>query len=392
VERIGAEDDFFALGGPSLLAAQVVARLREDLGIDLPLTGAVRGADRRPVGVGRRGAAGGGGRRGAVGRGAPGGRRPLAPDGDLMTPETETKAGAETETAAAEPRARLSPEQQRALIERRRRRAASPATEAIPPRPRDGGPIPLSLAQGRLWFLERLHPGSPVYNLPVAIRLEGRLDTAALERALGELVRRHEALRTVFAEVDGRPVQVVQEAGGFSLPTARVRPTKAGKETEDQDASVRLLAQKEARRPFDLAAGPLVRGVLLRLAPRHHVLLLTMHHLVFDGWSRGIFFRELDALYAAFAEDGSATPVPEPPLQYGDFAVWQRGHLDGPALDGQIAWWRDAWLAPSPCRSSPTGPTRRGGRTAGHASRSACRGRWSTRSPPSAGPKGRPSS
>ncbi|HYO29979.1 MAG TPA: amino acid adenylation domain-containing protein, partial [Thermomicrobiales bacterium] len=257
-----------------------------------------------------------------------------------MTPETETKAGVETETTAAEPRSRLSPEQQRALIERRRRRAASPATEAIPPRPRDGGPIPLSLAQGRLWFLEHLHPGSPVYNLPVAIRLEGRLDTAALERALGELVRRHEALRTVFAEVDGRPVQVVQEAGGFSLPTARVRPTKAGKETEDQDASVRLLAQKEARRPFDLAAGPLVRGVLLRLAPRHHVLLLTMHHLVFDGWSRGIFFRELDALYAAFAEDGSATPVPEPPLQYGDFAVWQRGHLDGPALDGQIAWWR----------------------------------------------------
>ncbi|HEU4559522.1 MAG TPA: condensation domain-containing protein, partial [Longimicrobium sp.] len=187
---------------------------------------------------------------------------------------------------------KLSPERQ-ALLQRILRQKAAEAREpdAIHPRGSDA-PAPLSFAQERLWFLDRLEPGSAAYNIPAALRLTGALDGRALERALGEIVRRHEALRTVFADADGSPVQVIEPFGGLALP---VEDLSALGEA-DREAAVARRTADEARRPFDLSAGPLFRAALLRLGEEEHVLLLSMHHIVSDGWSMGVFFRELSAL------------------------------------------------------------------------------------------------
>ncbi|HST59228.1 MAG TPA: condensation domain-containing protein, partial [Longimicrobium sp.] len=146
---------------------------------------------------------------------------------------------------------------------------------------------PTSFSQERLWFIDRLEPGGTVYNLSVARRLEGALDGAALERALGEIVRRHEALRTVFGEVDGSPVQVIASFGGFALPVEDLSELSDA----DREAAVQRRAGDEVRRPFDLSAGPLFRAALLRLGAEDRVLLLSMHHIVSDGWSMGVLFR-----------------------------------------------------------------------------------------------------
>ncbi|HEX5725220.1 MAG TPA: amino acid adenylation domain-containing protein, partial [Longimicrobiaceae bacterium] len=215
------------------------------------------------------------------------------------------------------------------------RRAKLPVLPPVVPVERTGA-LPLSFAQERLWFIDRLEPGSATYNLPVAWRLSGALDEAALERALGEVVRRHEALRTVFAEADGSPVQVIAPFGGFVLPVEDL--SRLGE--ADREAAVRRRAGEEARRPFDLAAGPLVRAGLLRLGEEGHVLLLSMHHIVSDGWSMGVFFRELTALYAAYRQGGES-PLPEPAVQYADYAVWQREQLAGEVLDRQLAYWKE---------------------------------------------------
>jgi amino acid adenylation domain-containing protein/non-ribosomal peptide synthase protein (TIGR01720 family) len=199
-----------------------------------------------------------------------------------------------------------------------------------------GDSAPLSFAQERLWFLDRLEGGSSAYNIPAGLRLSGALDAEALERALGEIVRRHEALRTVFREIDGAAAQVVQPFAGFAL--ARVDLSQM--EEAERDAELRRFAAAEAARPFDLAAGPLFRAALVRLAGEEHVLLLGMHHIVSDGWSAGVLFRELSALYTAFTE-GRPSPLAELPVQYADFAVWQRTQLDGEALDRQLAWWTE---------------------------------------------------
>ncbi|HST57554.1 MAG TPA: condensation domain-containing protein, partial [Longimicrobium sp.] len=198
------------------------------------------------------------------------------------------------------------------------------------------GPLPLSFAQERLWFLDRMEPGSNAYNIPVAWRLGGALDEAALERAVGEIVRRHEALRTVFTEVDGSPVQVVAPFDGFVLPVEDLAHVAEA----ERDAEVRRRADEEARRPFDLAAGPLFRAALLRLGGEDHVLLLSMHHIVSDGWSLGVLFREFSALYEAYREGGES-PLPELPVQYADYAMWQREQLEGEVLDRQLAYWRE---------------------------------------------------
>ena len=196
--------------------------------------------------------------------------------------------------------------------------------------------LPLSFAQERLWFLDRLQPDSPVYNIALALRLTGALDVAALERALGEIVRRHETLRTVFREADGAPVQVIAPFTGFALPLEDLSTLEDG----DREAELRRRATAEAARPFDLAAGPLLRATLLRLGDDRHALLVTLHHVVSDAWSAGILFREMVALYAAF-RDGFASPLPELPVQYADFAVWQREQLQGAALERQLAWWTE---------------------------------------------------
>ncbi|WP_420124961.1 amino acid adenylation domain-containing protein, partial [Longimicrobium sp.] len=215
------------------------------------------------------------------------------------------------------------------------RRAQLPVLPPVVPAERTD-PLPLSFAQERLWFIDRLERGSAVYNIPVARRLKGALDGPALERALGEIVRRHEALRTVFAELDGSPVQVIAPFGGFALAVEDL----SALDEADREAAVRRRAGEEARRAFDLSAGPLFRAALLRLGAEEHVLLLTMHHIVSDGWSMGVLFRELWALYAAFAE-GRESPLAELAVQYADYAVWQREQLAGETLDRQLAYWRE---------------------------------------------------
>jgi amino acid adenylation domain-containing protein len=248
-------------------------------------------------------------------------------------------------TELADRLAKLTPAQRKLLELRRAQQQQSAAAPAAAPAAipaRGAGPAPLSFSQRRLWFLDRLEPGSAFYNLPSAMRLHGALDAPALERALGEIVRRHEALRTTFAEQAGEPVQVIAPAGGFTLPVEDL----SGLDEADREAAVRRLAGEEAARPFDLSAGPLFRAALLRLGAEEHVLLVSMHHIVSDGWSMGVLFREFSALYAAYRE-GRESPLAELPVQYADFAVWQREQLAGEALDRQLSYWKER-LADAP--------------------------------------------
>ncbi|HEY0604516.1 MAG TPA: amino acid adenylation domain-containing protein [Herpetosiphonaceae bacterium] len=196
-----------------------------------------------------------------------------------------------------------------------------------------------SFAQQRLWFLDQLAPGMTAYNLPSAVRLRGRLDLPALHQSLAEIIRRHEAIRTTFATVDGQLVQVVapesEQPADALLPLVDLRALPA----PERDAEVRRLALEEARRPFDLAHGPLLRAGLLRVNDDEHVLLLTMHHIISDGWSLGVLVRELVALYSAFAS-GQESPLAPLPIQYADYAMWQREWLDGEVLEAQLEYWR----------------------------------------------------
>ncbi|HEX9936119.1 MAG TPA: condensation domain-containing protein, partial [Longimicrobium sp.] len=246
----------------------------------------------------------------------------------------------------------LTPAQRLELMKMARARKLVGDRPELPPIERAAreGRLPLSFAQERLWFIDRLEPGSAVYNLPVvAWRPGGELDQAALERALGEIVRRHEALRTVFAEVDGSPVQVVVPFGGFSLPVEDL----SNLSKVDREAAFRRREGEEGRRAFDLSAGPLFRAVLLRLGADEHVLLLSMHHIVSDGWSLGVLQRELGALYAAYRE-GRESPLPELPVQYADYAVWQREQLVGKVLDRQLSYWRERLVGAPELLELPT--------------------------------------
>jgi amino acid adenylation domain-containing protein len=210
-----------------------------------------------------------------------------------------------------------------------RARGADPALAEPIPRVSREAPLPLSFAQQRLWFLDRLEPWSATYNMPVALRLRGEIDKAALERALTEIVRRHEALRTTFHEAEGGPVQRVTPPGPFSLPV------------EDAGAAAFQRLEEEAVRPFDLENGPVFRALLLRIADRDHLLLANLHHIVSDGWSLGVLVRELSVLYAAFREDRPSA-LAELPLQSADWASWQRLRLAGGPLETGLAWWREA--------------------------------------------------
>ncbi|MFL5538620.1 MAG: condensation domain-containing protein, partial [Longimicrobiaceae bacterium] len=214
-------------------------------------------------------------------------------------------------------------------------RGAVRAAPAGIPRRAAGGDAPLSFAQERLWFLERLQPGLAAYNLPASRRFSGPLDAGALERAMGEIVRRHESLRTTFREVDGVPVQVVSPFGGFALPVDDLSALgEAAREAE-----VRRREAEQVERPFDLTVGPLYRAALLRLGEREHALLFCLHHIVTDGWSMDVFFRELLVLYEAY-RDGRDPGLPEPPIQYGDYAVWQREQWRAEEAR-HVAYWRE---------------------------------------------------
>ncbi|MFL6196132.1 MAG: amino acid adenylation domain-containing protein, partial [Thermoanaerobaculia bacterium] len=305
VERVGADSDFFELGGHSLLATRVVSRLRETLGVELPLR-------------------------------------------DLLEASRLADLAARVEAA---------------------RRSGAPVS--VPPLPplvptlREGDP-PLSFAQERLWFIDQLEPGSPLYNIAAALRAAGPLDPGVLALTLGEVVRRHEALRTVFKERAGSPVQVIQPAGLFQLPVVDL---SALPESAREDLAP-LLAGEEAGRPFDLARGPLLRGLLVRLGEGDHAVALTLHHIASDGWSMGILVREVAALYPAFAA-GRPSPLPEPAVQYADFALWQRSWLQGEVLEGEIAFWRGQLAGLPPLLELPTDRPRPAARSYRGASRPA---------------------
>ncbi|WP_168714144.1 non-ribosomal peptide synthetase [Streptomyces sp. A1136] len=280
--EVSADDDFFALGGNSLLAAQAVGRVAAGLGTELGLR-------------------------------------------DVF--EAPTVSGFA------------------------RRAAAARSAAAIPPlSPAGPAPQPLSFAQRRLWFLDRLASGGPLYNVSLVLTLTGDLDPAALRRALRALVRRHASLRTrLEATPGGDPVQVVDPAGDVAWATEDLGHLPEAERTAAADDR----AREEAALPFDLTAGPLARFRLLRVEERRSVLLVTMHHAVCDGWSVGVLLRDLTALYRT-AADGGPDPLPPLPAQYPDYAVWQRALLDGPARSGQLAYWRDRLAGAPPALDLPT--------------------------------------
>ncbi len=195
-------------------------------------------------------------------------------------------------------------------------------------------PAPLSFAQQRLWFIDQLEPGI-VYNMPGAVRLRGELDVAALRRSLSEIVGRHEVLRTSFPQRDGQPFQHIHPPSELDLPFIDL----SDKPVEQAETSALMLSQWETKRGFDLSTGPLMRAMLLKVAEADHVLVVTMHHVVSDGWSVGILIREFMQLYRAYSS-GRESGLEELPLQYADFAVWQRECLKGDVLEEQMKYWK----------------------------------------------------
>ncbi len=195
--------------------------------------------------------------------------------------------------------------------------------------------LPASFAQQRLWFLEQLEPNNFAYNVPWMIQCDGILNVLALRQTLQTIVDRHESLRTTFSATDGTPVQVVAETHPLSIKTIdlTVHPPA------DRQAKAQQLTIEEARRPFQLTSGPLFRATLLRLGETSHVLLLTMHHIIFDGWSQGVFCHEIESLYTAFST-GQPSPLPEMSIQYADYAHWQRQWMQGAVLEQQLAYWK----------------------------------------------------
>jgi non-ribosomal peptide synthetase component F len=195
---------------------------------------------------------------------------------------------------------------------------------------------PLSFAQQRLWFIDQFEEGATAfYNMPASVQLEGRLDYRALHRTFNEIVRRHQTLRTAFLAVDGQPVPVVKTSLTLSLPLIDL----SALHQSEREAELQRLRRAEAQRPFDLSQAPLLRLALVRLSPLRHIALVTMHHIVSDGWSLGVLVREVAALYQAYA-GGAASPLPELPIQYSDFAAWQRQQLQGATLQRALDYWR----------------------------------------------------
>ncbi|TCP59050.1 amino acid adenylation domain-containing protein [Tumebacillus sp. BK434] len=194
--------------------------------------------------------------------------------------------------------------------------------------------MPLSFAQQRLWLLDQLAPGSPLYNIPLVMRLTGNLNVQALEKSYNEMIFRHESLRTVFTQIEGEPVQLIREAIPLPIKILDIQDAK------DVEAEIHEIAAAERARPFDLEKGPLSRLQLLKSGPEEHVLLLTMHHIISDGWSLNVFIQEIGLLYRAFST-GRPSPLSELSIQYADYACWQRDNLQGEALEEKRAYWRE---------------------------------------------------
>ncbi|MGW6985727.1 condensation domain-containing protein, partial [Streptomyces sp. NPDC054932] len=225
----------------------------------------------------------------------------------------------------------FSAEQQKLLDQLLDRQGVARTVTAVERRPDPSAPAPLSFAQERLHFFDRMQQGSPLYSMVGLVRLRGAVDVAALESSLGEVVARHEVLRTVFQEdADGTVHQIVRPAATVTLPVTDA----AGRGEE----AVRERVLAETARGFDLATGPLLRGSLVAIDPSEQVLVLCMHHIVVDGWSLGVLVEELGAIYAATVS-GRSADLPDLPVQYADFAVWQRDWLSGERLEKQLAYW-----------------------------------------------------
>ena len=283
-DRIGARDDFFDLGGHSLMAAQLLARLRDAFLVEIPLK-------------------------------------------DLFENSNVAALAHRVEDALRAQRG-----------------------EAVPPiaKADRSAPLPASFAQQRLWFLDQLEPNQATYNLPVAVRLRGELDLDALRRSFDDLARRHESLRTTFAAVDGQPIQVIAPELRIDLPLDDLTHLPAA----DRDGAALRRLKDEARRPFDLAAGPLVRAALVKIGPAEHVAIVNIHHVIADGWSIGVLVRDMAALYDAHSH-GEASRLPALAIQYADYAAWQRGWLTGAALQRQLDFWTEQ-LAGLPNLEIPT--------------------------------------
>jgi amino acid adenylation domain-containing protein len=283
IDSVGVDDDLFELGGHSLLASQIVTRVHQELGVDLGLT-------------------------------------------EVFEQPTVARLAERLRDLATE---------------------SSPMDDPLPPlgrAPRDQ-PIPLSFPQERVWFLSQLAPGNCAYNFQVTVRFRGPLEPAVLLRSLAEIVRRHEVLRTTFPAADGRPVQVIHAdwpAGTLEVPEVDLSGLPEG----ERGLEAERLVHAEIRRPFDIERLPLMRWRLIKLDAADHLFLHVEHHFVHDGWSLAVFLRELVELYPAFAA-GRPSPLPELPVQYADFSVWQRRWLEDGALAGQLAWWKEQ-LAGSP--------------------------------------------
>ncbi len=246
----------------------------------------------------------------------------------------------------------LSPEKLALLMQQLNKDKKADPVARIAPQPRHPGAIPLSFSQQRLWFLDQFEPGNPAYNLLSAIRLLGTLNIAALRQSIAAIIGRHEALRTTFAQGanDDQPTQVI-------APELEVPLTLVDLHTlphAEREAEVQRLATAEARQPFDLQRGPLLRTTLLRLGPQEHVLLLTLHHIISDGWSGGIFIREVSAFYTAFVT-GKTAALPPLAIQYADFAQWQRQRLaPGGVIEEQLSYWKQQLSDHPPVLDLPT--------------------------------------
>jgi len=226
--------------------------------------------------------------------------------------------------------------------------------------------FPASFAQRRLWFLDQFEPGSPLYNIFSAVRMQGTLHVAALEQGIQEIVQRHESLRTTMATIDGQPTQIIHPRTNITL--AKIDLQELFK--QDQEGEIFRLAIEEAQRPFHLAQGPLLRTMLLKLGEEEHMLLLSMHHIISDGWSMGVFIREIAILYEAFAQ-GRPSPLHELPIQYADFAAWQREWLQGEVLQEQLTYWTQQLGDYPPVLRLPTDLLRPAVQTS-HGARQAC--------------------
>jgi amino acid adenylation domain-containing protein/non-ribosomal peptide synthase protein (TIGR01720 family) len=246
-------------------------------------------------------------------------------------------------------RASLS-DAKRSLLEMRLKGLGRPVAAKPKIVRRGGGNVhPMSYAQERLWFLDQMEPGNPFYNIPVAALVSAKLDIPTLQRSLEEIVRRHEAVRTVFRLIDGKPMQVVMPPHAMPIPVEDLR----GPGGEDAPEShVRAKASEEGGRPFDLANGPLFRARLFRISDADYALILTMHHIVTDGWSMPIVTREMEQLYEAYIE-GQPSPLEELEVQYTDYAAWQREYLTGTTFQKQVDYWKQH-LEGAPVMELPT--------------------------------------